>query len=389
MAYRQYTHCVQPTDYVDPLPRTSNALQVIGAIVDGLLGGWLSDAILGCDYLLGGKLVCLGGDECAIGRITHFEPPSSKSFPANLDNDFSLNIVLAPQGLGDFTFKDPKANFWHAEAGPQGRLLTQQQQPGMPIPHEDETDEDGEYGIKHPPLSDRFLGYYSDYPDSRFPEFDPSHSPFQVPGSDGPPFAVPALHLEAEGDRVSLICGVLAAFTGGSVGRAVCSIPIIGFVVCHVLGLLLTPLLPVLATAIAAAWASARDGNIDDPRTGDSGGELHFGDLVVATGRWVYDAGHKGWNEFHPVKTIQRISESSYDEANFDDLRNRWCNLLTFVLTPRSTKRSGRLKLGISDSQAANCQAGTIASKALNFARVERPGPHRTKAGPGGRGSDN
>jgi hypothetical protein len=42
----------------------------------------------------------------------------------------------------------------------------------------------------------------------------------------------------------------------------------------------------LLAAAVAAAWASARDGNIDDPLTGDSGGELHFGDLVVATGRW-------------------------------------------------------------------------------------------------------
>jgi hypothetical protein len=61
-------------------------------ILDGVLGGWLSDAVLGCDYLLGGKLVCLGGDECAIGRITHFEAPSSKSFPANLDKTISRSI---------------------------------------------------------------------------------------------------------------------------------------------------------------------------------------------------------------------------------------------------------------------------------------------------------
>ena len=117
MTYRQCTRCVQPADYVDPLP-TRNAFEVIGTLVDGIAGGWFPDAILGCDYLLGGKLVCLGGDECAIGHITHFEPPSSKSFPANLDNDFSLNILLAPQGLGDFTFKDPTTNFQHAKAGP-------------------------------------------------------------------------------------------------------------------------------------------------------------------------------------------------------------------------------------------------------------------------------
>ena len=191
----------------------------------------------------------------------------------------------------------------------------------MPIPHEDETREDGEYGIVHNPLpnSDRFLGYYSDYPDSRFPEYNPSDSPFQKPGSDGPPFAAPALHLEAEGDRICQVCAVIAAFTGGSVGKAICSWKPLGFpigsAICHFLGLLLTPLLfLVLIPAIAVAWASARDGNIEDPHA-DSGGELLSGDFVVATGRWVYDAGHKGWNDFHPVKTSQRIDESCYDAA--------------------------------------------------------------------------
>jgi hypothetical protein len=58
---------------------------------------------------------------------------------------------------------------------------------------------------------------------------------------------------------------------------------------------------------------------------------LHFGDLVVATGRWVYDAGHKGWNEFHPLKIIQRIDETTYDDASIDDLRKRWCGLLANV----------------------------------------------------------
>jgi hypothetical protein len=345
MAYRQYTHCVQPADYVDPLPRTNNAFQAIGAVVDGLLGGWLPDAILGCDYLLGGKLVCLGGDECAIGHITHFEKPSDKSFPANLDNDFSLNILLAPQGLGTFTFQsDSRVDFQNAvNAVPQGGLL--KERPGMPIPHEDETDDDSnDYHFLLQHLDDRFFGYYSVYPDSRFPEYDPSHSPFQVPGSDGPPFAAPALHLEAEGDRVCQVCAVISAFTGGPLGKAICSATIFGFpigsIICHIVGLLLTPLLPLLAAAIGVAWASARDGNIDDPRVGDGGGELHFGDLVVATGRWVYDAGHKGWNELHPLKTIQRIDVGSFDPANTDNLRKQWCGLLASIppFTPPGDK---------------------------------------------------
>src|SRR5262249_55936109 len=167
-----------------------------------------------------------------------------------------------------------------AVAAAQGGLLNERR--GMPIPHEDEVKDDkNDYHFVLFPIDDRFFGYYSLYPDSNYLAYDPSHSPFQVPGSDGSPFAAPSLHLEAEGDRVCQVCKVIQAFTGGSLGKAICSAKIfgipIGSVVCHIVGLLLTPLLPALAVAVAAAWASARDGNIDDPRIGDGGGELHFG----------------------------------------------------------------------------------------------------------------
>jgi hypothetical protein len=344
MGYRQYTHCVQPQDYVDPLPRTTNAFQTIAAVLDGLiLGGYLPDAILGCDYLLGGKLVCLGGDECAIGHITHFEPASEKSFPANLDNDFSFNILLTPDGLGTYAaiYKDASSTAqakWQKAFGaataatePQGALI--KQQAGMPIPHEDA---DGSVNIA---ITPELSGYYSEYPDANYPEFDPSHSPFQVPGSDGPAFRAPALHLEAEGDRVCNVCAVISAFTLGPVGKAICSakflgIPI-GSIACHIIGFLLLPFLPAvlaaLLAAIGVAWAASRDGNQDDPRTDTLGGELNFGDLVVATGRWVYDAGHTGWNEFHPVKTVQKIDPKAFIPDQVADQRTRWCGLLAQV----------------------------------------------------------
>ena len=168
--------------------------------------------------------------------------------------------------------------------------------------------------------------------------------PHDVLGYDDTNGVYKPFHLEAEGDRVCKVCAVIAALTGGPVGKAICSVKILGIpigsVVCHIVGLLLTPLLPLFAAALAVAWASARDGNIDDPRVGDGGGELHFGDLVVATGRWVYDTGHKGWNEFHPLKTIQRIDEKSYDAGNIEDLRKRWCGLLANVppFTPPGDK---------------------------------------------------
>jgi len=361
MGYRQYTHCVKPQDYVDPLPRTNNAIQAIAAVLDGLvLGGYLPDAILVCDYLLGGKLVCLNGDECAIGHITHFEPPSDKSFPANIDNDFSFNILLSPDGLGTYAgiYRDStihnatdrwtKAyNTSIAASEPQGKLIAEQN--GMPIPHEDP---DGTTSID---ISPRFSGYYSEYPDANFPEFNPSDSPFQVPGSDGPSFRAPALHLEAEGDRVCNVCAVISAFTLGPVGKAICSFKVfgipVGSFVCHVIGFIAAPLLiPALLAAIAAAWAAARDGNQDDPRTDTLGGELNYGDLIVATGRWAYDAGHTGWNEFHPVKTVQKIDTRTFVPEKVADQRALWCGLLAQV-PPFAPPSQGPAPTGMSSGQ--------------------------------------
>jgi len=327
MGYRQYTHCVQPQDYNYPLPATSNAIDVIAAIFDGLvLGGYFQDAQNACSYLLGGKLVCLGGDQCAIGNCTHFEPASDKSFPSNIDNDFSFNILLAPQSLGAFAFNSWAQNQAFAQAGPQGFLITEQ--PNMPFP-QDPVDS-----------STRFHGYSTDYPDSHYISFDPSHSPFQVPGSDGPGFSVPTLHVECEGSRVHDVCTAIALFTLGPVGDAIChatflGIPI-GDVVCRVIALLAAPvLIPALLSAVTAAWVGATDGNQADARTDGRGGDLNFGDLVVVTGRWAFDAAHQGWNEFHPCKTIQKIDSESYDAANFQDYRNRWCTL-TAVIPPYS-----------------------------------------------------
>jgi hypothetical protein len=31
------------------------------------------------------------------------------------------------------------------------------------------------------------------------------------------------------------------------------------------------------------------------------------GDIVLVRGDWVYDAGHRGWNEIHPVRYVQRL----------------------------------------------------------------------------------
>jgi hypothetical protein len=76
MAAPQYTTCVQPQDYKDPNLPSGNFLVALGQVI---IGGGLDVLLKVCDYLLHGKLVCLGGDRCAIGRLASFETVDDKS----------------------------------------------------------------------------------------------------------------------------------------------------------------------------------------------------------------------------------------------------------------------------------------------------------------------
>jgi hypothetical protein len=319
MGYRQYSHCVSPADYVDNTPPDGFGNILLQAANPLNVAKWVATA---CDYLLGGKLVCLGDgtDQCAIGRITRFEPASAKSFPSNLDNDFSFNVLLAPHGLGDVSNQQYLTNYnVVVKDGVQGYLI--QEQPDMPMPHDAGNPADDS---PPPPIpSSRYQGYATVYPDSNYLDYDPSHSPFQVPGSDGHQFYVPSFHMECEGSRVHDVCGAIAAVQGPA--SAVCDIPIIGWLTCLIVDVALAP---ILAIAIAIAWATAVDGSAADPRVG-GGGTLALGDLIIGEGRWVYDAGHQGWNEFHPLKRLQLIPPEASDwSTGFPDFLSwyqSWC----------------------------------------------------------------
>ncbi|MGZ3496424.1 MAG: hypothetical protein ACXWNK_03600 [Vulcanimicrobiaceae bacterium] len=324
-----YTHCVDWRDYKDDTP-SGNLLEVLGGVI---IGGGLDLVSVVCDYLLGGKLVCLPtpdpsqprnhGDHtlCAIGHITQFEPASSKSFPDSLDNDFSFAILLAPHGLGEFAY-DSRANNHQkvANDGEQGYLIAEQ--PYVPYPREASSNS-----------NKKFEGNYTTYPSSSYLDYDPSKSPFQVPGSDVP-FDVPILHCECEGSRIHDVCAAVSSVWGPVSGSGICDfnpfgIPI-GKLACTIISTAVAP----LAAAVAAwAWANATDGNPDDARLDPDHGELQYGNLVVVTGRWVFDAGHVGWNEFHPILTIQKIDESSVGQApDFTTFHDQWCG--TIAKTP-------------------------------------------------------
>jgi hypothetical protein len=142
---------------------------------------------------------------------------------------------------------------------------------------------------------------------------------------------VPILHCEIEGDRANLVCAALdlplSLIPGGS---SVCrwkpfGIPI-GRWVCSIIS---TALLPIVLAALAIAWAAGSDDNRDF----DGAGDLSRGEAVIIRGRWVYDAGHSGWNELHPVISVQKISEQEKKDnlegtfawGKFDEVYERWC----------------------------------------------------------------
>jgi hypothetical protein len=122
MTYRQYTKCVRPEDHHES-PFTADAFAAgfvtLIAILSAILGagptfaitvGFASMlAITLCllhfvDWWLYGRLVCLGGDQCAIGMVVSVEPKSSKKGfwrSIDMDTDYCLNLLLPPHHLGD------------------------------------------------------------------------------------------------------------------------------------------------------------------------------------------------------------------------------------------------------------------------------------------------
>jgi hypothetical protein len=126
MAYVQHTHCVK--DYTPLAPGVVAAAVIavagilgggpIGAIAALIGGYWALSQV--CDYLLGGKLICLKHDLCAIGRVMELEPPGyHKSGFETIDNDYSVNIILSPHHPGE---SDEDIQ----EDGLQGHLIKEQ-----------------------------------------------------------------------------------------------------------------------------------------------------------------------------------------------------------------------------------------------------------------------
>jgi hypothetical protein len=337
MSYRQYTHCVDIKAYKGD-PRNSPAIAIalggifaafflgpVGLGIALVAGYWAWQQF--CAYILGGKLICLGDkdhphDQCVIGRIMELEEVGyDKPFPQDIDNDYSIDLLLAPHvpvpaPPGGFSKPEDEENAINTESdnikqdGVQGFLIKEQ---------------DITHNANMP-----FTGYNADRQPLTKPE--------------------PVLHGEFEGSRAHDVCE--AAQIPTLIPSAICDIPIIGTIICAIAT---AAIAPIVAGAAIGAWFGAHDGDPADAARDSESGTLAYNDLVIIKGEWVYDAGHnidkppapRGWNEIHPIKSVQKIPEQivvkfsdiwvtvhetpwpvGNDQATYDSFRPKydlWC----------------------------------------------------------------
>ena len=380
----QYTHCVDRSAYRD-VPKWYEASAA--AILEFTL----------CNYLLGGKLVCLAGgrDECAIGIVVSREEVGSKTGIDALDNDFSFNMLLLPFRPNDFIayrdHPDQPASFEphkirddvvNNSGSPFAPLMvdpnTALHLPGLPTPHDPSGPPTGTS-----PLDGYGVLYKWDQPTNTLVqsavEGDNLHKLRENNPQDGSLISLPVLHLECEGSRIFFVCQAMSPFLDALQGKVpgfpgpspadVCHATLgwlpfgIGDAICSfVEDIIALPvalaLAPAMAAAFATAWEAAQA--YDDLFvTGPVAKQVRIGEVYVVTGRWTWDAGHAGHTELHPVKTIQRLEPgevqsllSGHDprqplpQAVLDgvnDVRNRWCRHVQEAPPPPDPRGDGKL----------------------------------------------
>jgi hypothetical protein len=274
---QKHYHCVPASEY-RPLAAATVALAAViigiitgvfsvppgGGIVAGIL--WILAVFDLCRYLHGGKLICHALNVCVIGRVAELIPVGAdKSFPDTMDDDFTFNIVLSPHSSQE-TLSDVSADPY------QGKFIERQAGPDS-------------LGLGYEGVSVKFTSLERD---------------------------TEVLHCEVKGCRVHDVCIVLKVMSfPTAVAAAICSIPVIGWVACLV-ALAIVALITLIAGGIV--WAATHNGDLNDVLDPNSGfpGEANpetglGGDIVLVRGDWVYDAGHEGWNEIHPVRYVQRL----------------------------------------------------------------------------------
>src|SRR4029079_6265407 len=120
----------------------------------------------------------------------------------------------------------------------------------------------------------------------------------------------PYLHCEFEGGGIYKFLQALYVLLPVATAAAIiCSIPVIGWAVCAILGAV--ALVIAIAGVVAALNDTGSPSGVGPPA--HTSAVLRRGsDILFVSGTWVYDSGHEGWNEIHPMKKCLRLATVRY-----------------------------------------------------------------------------
>lgn len=322
--FPSYTDCDQPGGYKS-LPIVAMVVFSLGglagliaAIVQSLNGlappllgfGLCVAGIIFCLWWLNDRLICLGGDQSAIGAIYSLEP---FAFSNDIfDTDYSFNLLLwgfTPQHVLPASFV---ANEWSPAA--LGQL--EAQWPTLPpmVPNVPFADVSNlvQLIVAQPSIALDVSKAGIDFEGQGVAAVDQANPP--LPNGSRQHFV---LHCEIEGsgmhDILILLVAILALFAAAIILSA---IPGVGTLISWLITALALLLLLIGGGAIVNSPATP-------PQDGGWGGTLNPYspggdpkqpvDLAYVFGRWVCDTGfmHSAANELHPIHYMLKIGTTT------------------------------------------------------------------------------
>ena len=292
MAYRQYTDCVKPSNFQDLGFTYLIVMGLVASITTGIIvaaaSGPAATVVIAVliaavtvlitflYWWLYGRLICLGGERCLIGKV--LGRPSVKPLQKAGDDDASINVLLPP-GPAQLGARPVSL---YTDAQPQGELVKPQQA-----------------------VLNIGRGYVSDEDHLRY---------------------LSAIHSEFEGSGIRDLLAWAHVVLAGLIVALLVPFPFNVIILWLLLGL-------AAAVGAKALLDPSDPGSPSD--VNPNIGQLKAGDLVVLKGDWVYDSLHDGWNEMHAIHACQRIDEldpSAPDwpphlstTAGVQQLVDEWC----------------------------------------------------------------
>jgi hypothetical protein len=311
MAFRQYTSCEQPGDYVDFSFNAIGIRNILILVLSGGFGAWLIAVFVGgplalmaavalfvtvVAYLvwwLHHRLICLGGDRCLVGVVRSLGPANPLEKAG--DNDFSMNILLAP--------------------GPTALRQDFGANPAPPIA-EYQTQVQGVLVSPQPQILAIGRTYVSDAGHEKY---------------------ITALHCEFEGSGVRNLLIWASAVLAFLAAALAIQLLAPGFGWLASLLILIAIFLGGSGALIGLGAGPGAAGSGDPTDIDPELATLKKWDIVVLKGSWVYDSLHHGWNEIHPIKACCKIGET-FENGPWppelatgplvETLVKKWCGLI-------------------------------------------------------------